>query len=519
MADRVPARGNILGSLVPARYILAILGSIAMAIVYGLKVNLSVAMVAMLNHTAIKLSAGGVHNVSSSMTNLTTTVHGGDENCGSDAASEAAMEKVGPFNWSEPLQGTILSCYFWGYIVSQLPAARVAESFSAKYVMLFSVAINVVCTILTPLAAKFHYGAMIAMRIGEGIGGGVTFPAMHVMLATWAPPTERSTMSALVYAGTSLGTVMSMLLAGFLAGNYGWESVFYVMGLLSAIWILLWVWLIQDSPSKQPLISQEERNYINSSLGSGDKHGQEEAKSPVPWRRVFTSMPFLAILVAHTCSNWGWYTLLIETSFYFKQVLHFNIKENAVVSAIPFLTMWFFSMALSKGLDALRARGTVSTTFARKLSTLIASAIPMICLFALCYIGCRRGLAVLIMGIGITSIGGMFCGFLSNHIDIAPNYAGTLMAITNTFATLPGIIMPIFVGAVTHGNQTISAWRVIFYVTIVLYIIEMVMYTMFGSGEEQPWNKSQARELVSVGSVKPNGENMPLKGRDSRTVE
>lgn len=65
--------------------------------------------------------------------------------------------------------------------------------------MFFSVAINVVCTILTPLAAKLHYTAMIAMRIGEGIGGGVTFPAMHVMLASWAPPTERSTMSALVY--------------------------------------------------------------------------------------------------------------------------------------------------------------------------------------------------------------------------------------------------------------------------------------------------------------------------------
>lgn len=54
--------------------------------------------------------------------------------------------------------------------------------------------------------------------------------------------------------------------------------------------------------------------------------------------------------------------------------------------------------------------------------------------------------------VGITSIGGMFCGFLGNHIDIAPNYAGTLMAITNTAATLPGIIMPIFVGAITHGN-------------------------------------------------------------------
>lgn len=88
--------------------------------------------------------------------------------------------------------------YFWGYFVSQIPGARIAENFSAKYVMLFSVAINVVCTILTPISAKIHYTLMILMRIGEGIGGGVTFPAMHVMLAAWAPPNERSTMSTIV---------------------------------------------------------------------------------------------------------------------------------------------------------------------------------------------------------------------------------------------------------------------------------------------------------------------------------
>lgn len=102
------------------------------------------------------------------------------------------------------------------------------------------------------------------------------------------------------YAGTSLGTVFSMLLAGILAENFGWESVFYVMGCASALWIFLWLWLIQDSPSKQPLISQEERNFINTSLGSGDKRDPNEVKPPVPWRRVFTSLPFLAILVAHT---------------------------------------------------------------------------------------------------------------------------------------------------------------------------------------------------------------------------
>lgn len=76
----------------PARYILAILGSIAMAIVYGLKVNLSVAMVAMLNHTAIKLS-GDLHKIDHILTtNLTTNAQRVDESCGSDAMSSAAIE-------------------------------------------------------------------------------------------------------------------------------------------------------------------------------------------------------------------------------------------------------------------------------------------------------------------------------------------------------------------------------------------------------------------------------------------
>lgn len=82
--------------------------------------------------------------------------------------------------------------------MSQLPGARIAEMFSAKWVMFFSVAINILCTLLTPIMSGLGYGGMIVMRIGEGIGGGVTFPAMHVMLASWAPPSERSIMSSIV---------------------------------------------------------------------------------------------------------------------------------------------------------------------------------------------------------------------------------------------------------------------------------------------------------------------------------
>lgn len=48
-----------------------------MAIIYGLKVNLSVAMVAMLNHTAIRLE------------NNSTTVTITDDSCGNSSSTEA----------------------------------------------------------------------------------------------------------------------------------------------------------------------------------------------------------------------------------------------------------------------------------------------------------------------------------------------------------------------------------------------------------------------------------------------
>lgn len=45
-----------------SRYILAVLGCVAFAIIYGLKVNLSVAIVGMVNHTATNAKDNHSHN-------------------------------------------------------------------------------------------------------------------------------------------------------------------------------------------------------------------------------------------------------------------------------------------------------------------------------------------------------------------------------------------------------------------------------------------------------------------------
>ena len=103
----------------------------------------------------------------------------------------------------------------------------------------------------------------------------------------------------------------------------GWPSVFYFFGALGVVWFLLWTTFVYDNPDVHPLISQKELAYIQRSIGAQtSKH-----KVPTPWKKILTSMPVIAILVAQTGHGWGLYTLLTELPTYMKSVLHFDLKQ------------------------------------------------------------------------------------------------------------------------------------------------------------------------------------------------
>ncbi|XP_018006986.1 sialin isoform X2 [Hyalella azteca] len=469
---------------VASRWIFAVLGCVGFMIVYGLKVNLSVAIIAMVNHTAV-LSA----NEESGDHHAVVATNDSENACGVEEHEENLDD--GPFAWDENVQGVVLASYFYGYILTQVGGGWVAENMSAKHVFGGGALLNILGALLTPVAAKGSYIVVIALRILMGIGGGVTLPAMHVLIAKWAPPSERSKIASTVYAGMTLGTLVTMPFSGLLAATINWESIFYVQGALSILWYVLWLFFVYDSPSQHPRISRSERQMIESSIGGGSP---DAPKMKIPWKSVWTSMPVFAIIVAHTCSNWGWYMLLVKLPTYMRYILKFDIKSNAGLSAVPFLCMWVFTMLFASLLDFLLSKNIITTTVARKLATSVASVPPAICLVLVTYVGCNTELAVVLLTLGTMFIGGMYSGFLANHIDIAPPFAGTLMGISNTFATLPGIAVPSIVGAITHNNQTVEAWRLIFYITLGIFLFEFIFYVIFASGELQEWAKPKSEE-------------------------
>jgi ACS family sodium-dependent inorganic phosphate cotransporter-like MFS transporter 5 len=448
------------------------MGFLGFANVYAMRVNLSVAIVAMVNNTAIATNASRVNNATCPVAGNTT---------------QAPPD--GPFAWGAREQGWLLGAFFFGYVVTQLPGGRAAERWGGKRLYGGGVLVTAVFTLLTPLAAHSSIYLLVLVRVLEGLGEGVTFPVMHALLAVWAPPGERSRMAGFVYSGAQAGTVLSLPISGLLCDAYGWESVFYVFGLLGVVWWLAWCYLVHDSPSTHPHISDEERNHILASLADAKLAGPTAA---VPWRAIATSGPVWALLIGHVAQNYGFYTLLTELPTYMANVLHFDIKANSLVSALPYLVMLTVSLLVTPLADRLLAAGADRTTV-RKVFNSVSIYLPAGFLVAAAYSGCDTTLTVILLCLAVGCNGCQYAGFMCCHLDLASNYAGTLLGITNCAANFMGFVAPAVAGYVTEGQSDLPHWRLVFFIAAVVYVAGNTVFLVWGSAKEQPWNLEPGR--------------------------
>ncbi|KAI8777423.1 sialin, partial [Biomphalaria glabrata] len=49
-------------------------------------------------------------------------------------------------------------------------------------------------------------------------------------------------------------------------------------------------------------------------------------KGSTPWVSILLSMKVWAIVVSHTCANWGTYTFLTNMPTYLREVLYFPVQ-------------------------------------------------------------------------------------------------------------------------------------------------------------------------------------------------
>lgn len=393
--------------------------------------------------------------------------------------SVAIMPLSTTYNWSTSFAGIIQSSFLWGYMVSPIPGGMLADRYGGKVVMGWGVIVWSLATMFTPWAASHSMGMLLAMRALMGLAEGVAMPCMNNMVCKWFPGTERARAVGLTMAGFHLGSVGGLILTPVLMKNYGLSGPFWVFGLLGVVWLSLWAPSVYKDPQSNPSISSSEYAHIeqgSEGLGSSSK---EAGKGGLPpFRQIFSKMPTWAIIVANAMNNWGYFILLSWMPVYFNTVLGVNLKEAAWFSAAPWAMMGlagFFAGACS---DRLIQMG-VSITNVRKIMQSIGFVGPAVALLCLNTV---RDPAVasawLTAALGLSAFSQ--AGFLVNHQEIGPRYAGFLHGVSNTAGTFAAIISTVGTGYFIERLGSIQAFLT---VTAVLYVISTVFWNMFASGE------------------------------------
>ncbi|KAK5641840.1 hypothetical protein RI129_010387 [Pyrocoelia pectoralis] len=340
--------------------------------------------------------------------------------------------EVPTYNWDD--KSIILTAFFVGYIIPQVPAGQLAKNYGPKWFLALTFAIGSLLAILTPVIARLGSSALITCRILQGIAQGFIFPSSHNLLSKWVPPCERARLSTLVYAGVPVGSVLAMTITGWLSGSWlGWPYAFYLFGAVGLLWTMLWIAFGKNSPADHTGIDPYEKFYIETSLGQTVRE-----KSPAtPWKEILTSLPVWGLAAAYSAQNWGFSTLITNIPSYMAKILNFDIKSNGILSAGPYLVFWAFSIVISAATDFSITHQYVTVGAARKITNSIVT-------------------TVVLLFIAVGANGSSYSGYRVNHMDLSLTYSGTLMGVTNGIANLSSIIAPLLLQFVVTDETKVS---------------------------------------------------------------
>ena len=363
--------------------------------------------------------------------------------------SVAAVAMKEHFGWSQTQKGLVLSAFYVGYLLFMFVAGLLATRFGGKRVLGCSVIAWSIFTLLTPWAAMQSLTALLAARIGMGIGEAAMFPAGFELLGRWTPPTESSRALAQLYSGIPLGTLMGLMGSGWIVERFGWPTVFYVFGATGLLWVIVWFKQVQNDPAADPRVDAEERLL----LLKGRTASVSVDKTPL--RRLLLRAAVLAIVAAHFAIAWSLYVLLSWLPSYFRDVQGLNIANAGLFSAAPWLAMFAATNLAAVVSDRMIKRG-VSVMAARKL--MLCGGLVVSAAFLLMIREAHSPAAALVLMCAATgALGCTWAGLPPSFLDVAPRHSAVLFGFSNTFATIPGIIGVAATGWLVDLTSTYSA--------------------------------------------------------------
>ena len=230
-------------------------------------------------------------------------------------------------------QGLILSTFFAGYALFQIPGGMLADKFGPRRVMAIAIAWWSIFTSITGLVATFPI--LLFCRFVFGVGEG-SFPgASWKTISLYFPPSERATATAIQSSVNTLGPAIASLVAAGIIAAYGWRTVFISLGIPGLFIALAIYFYIKDNPAKHPHMTAEELKELNvasvvkvgdTKLAGKSISFKDFLKTPILWQMLFIWFLF-------DITFWGFVSWLPS---YLMKVRGFSLLKTGIYGSLPF---------------------------------------------------------------------------------------------------------------------------------------------------------------------------------------
>jgi nitrate/nitrite transporter NarK len=154
-------------------------------------------------------------------------------------------------NYTE--SGALMSAYFTGYTIGQIPWGLLADRYGSRRIMSVSILGVSAATVLFGFGNDFL--SLAASRFVAGLlGAGVFVPAVR-LIAGWYESRERGTALGLLNVGGSIGLIAVTWISPLLALAYGWRLSIIIQGSAGVASSLI-VWFALKDGTKSGGISK-----------------------------------------------------------------------------------------------------------------------------------------------------------------------------------------------------------------------------------------------------------------------
>lgn len=383
-----------------------------------------------------------------------------------------AISAAGPalradLHLNETQFGIAMAAYSLPYALLQVFGGWIGDRFGPRKVLATLAVLWGISTIWTGLATGLL--ALAAARLLLGLSEGAAFPTATRAMASWLPGDRRGYGQGVVHSAARIGAAVAPLIMAGLVATVGWRVGFLALGVLSAVWSVVWLRRFRDRPQDDDRVTDAELAELDARHADAAPGTASVSANPqVPWRRLVTRLA--PVTLVDFCYGWMLWVYLTWLPSFFEDEYGLALGGFAL----------FTSLVLSAGVvsdtlggvvsDRLLAR-TRSLRTARRTNLVIGLAGSGLALIPSLLV---HNLVLVTLSLTVS----FFFLELTNSVlwavpmDIAPDHAGVASGLMNTGFGVAGIVSPIVFGVLIDRTGN---WQLPFALSVLLLAVGTVL--------------------------------------------